>query len=223
MENQLKHQPNTYETPLRSLMTYLAKPTLTETISAELPLEQQIELVKVQNTLSPQQCYGTHGCINLRLYKVKFERGEELALKMLCAVLSMFNASLNVTTERMSAASIYEVATIIYNKHPLENVEDLIMCLKMAKMGEFGKIYNRVDSMVILDFWGQYMALKQASFEMQYGMEKSNYGPYRTEAETLEIIKQRQQQTKEHQARVELSAKNMEIRQLKDVIREGGV
>ncbi|WP_196304497.1 hypothetical protein, partial [Streptococcus pneumoniae] len=68
----------------------------------------------------------------------------------------------------------------------------------------------------------QYMALKQASFEMQYAMEKSSYGPYRTEAETLETIKQRQQQTREHQARVELSAKNMEIRALKDVIREVG-
>ena len=193
---------------------------MSTTLTAELPVALQIDLVNLQNKLTVAECYGSHGCLNLRLYKVKYPAGEELALKMLCAVISMFNAALNVTTERMSAASIYETATTIYTQHPVENVEDLILCLKMAKQGHFGKIYNRVDTMVILDFWRQYMELKQADFEIRTAIQKSQYGPYRTEADTLAIRRAKQKPAQDTAHRAELAAKNMQIVELKTHLAE---
>lgn len=199
---------------------YLTAQTVANTLQSELPVALQIDLVNLQNKLTVSECYGSHGCVNLRLYKIKYPQGEELALKMLCAVISMFNAALNVTTDRMSAASIYETATTIYTQHPVENVEDLILCLKMAKQGHFGKIYNRVDTMVILDFWRQYMELKQSDFETSTAITKSQYGPYRTEAETLEIRRAKQKPSQDAAHRAELAAKNMQIKELKNHLAE---
>lgn len=195
--------------------------TVALTLQSDLPVSLQIDLVKLQNTLSISECYGTHGCINLRLYKVKFENGEELVLKMLCAVISLFNAAINVTTDRMSAASIYETATAIYSQYPLENVEDLILCLKMAKMGQFGKIYNRVDTMVILDFWGQYMQLKDDNFQVSRAVEFNQYG-YNTEEKVLAARKLKNKPSEDSEHRAEIAAKNMKIIELKKVIRGEG-
>ena len=77
-------------------------------------------------------------------FKVKnFQENPEYLLKKVCAVVALFNNSIKVTTEKMSAMEIYEFARWFIETYSHESSGDLIMCLKLAKSGHYGKIYNR--------------------------------------------------------------------------------
>lgn len=76
--------------------------------------------------------------------------------KMVCAVLRLFCESLNVS-QSMTPVQVYEAAGFWLERSPTESIKDLILCLKRAKQGDYGKLYNRFDSEVLGEFWSAYM------------------------------------------------------------------
>lgn len=145
-------------------------------------------------------------------------RDKDLIIKTLCAIVGQFNASLNVTTDKMSGGDIYECAVLL-SEYTHDRFEDLILCLKNVKKGLYGKIYNRVDTQVIMEFWRQYLEEKAKYVEYEYLEEKSRVWDSRTETDTLIISNERKLETeREKLKRINLAAQQ-EIRSLKDIIR----
>lgn len=115
-----------------------------------------------------------------------------LLLKMIIAVLAQFNASLNVTTDRMSAIDLYEAAKM-FTSYTHDRIEDIILCLKKAKAAEYGKIYNRIDLPVIMEWWRKYLDDKALALEHIYRSQKGT--DCRTETDTILIQQQRRLET----------------------------
>lgn len=167
----------------------------------------KINLVKIQTNLNLDTV--SNG-------KCMFQyRDPKIVTKMLCAIIAQFNASLNVSTTKMDAGDIYECATML-SEYTHDRFEDIILCLKMAKYGEFGKIYNRVDTLVIMDFWKQYLDRKAIHREHQYKTSKN--GEYRTEADTQLISNSRQFESALDKANRLATAQRKEIVTLKSQI-----
>lgn len=86
-------------------------------------------------------------------------QGEALTAKLLCAVLKLYNDSLN-TSQQMNVRQLFECADLFAQVYPHETLKDLILCLKRAKMGLYGTDYNRIDATVITRFFRVYLEEK---------------------------------------------------------------
>lgn len=120
------------------------------------------------------------------------EEGRQLVMMQICYIISNFNNSLKVPAiNKMTGPDIYECAALLMPDMFYMRLEDLILCLRMAKESKFGPAYNRVDTPTIMDFWRQYNELKSKHQEAEYYLEKGSYGQYRTEEHTKQIKAER--------------------------------
>lgn len=172
-----------------------SKLEITSTLPQSENLSIKLAIIDIQNSLKLENVNN-----NLCVFQYK---NNDLVIKSYCAIIAQFNAAINITTEKMDAADIFELANTLMD-HTHDRIEDFILCLKMAKRGDFGKIYNRVDGMVILDFWKQYMDLKAVTMESQYKENKSQMEHTRNEIDSILISNERIFETqKEKQIRLE--------------------
>lgn len=119
------------------------------------------------------------------------------SLKLTCAVISLFNKSVKVTTEKMNGLEIYETATMFCEKYTHESVSDLMLCLKMAKAGELGIIYNRFDTVTLFEFFRTYLDLKWSRHERKLFAQKTQGdGSVNTEHHTSMHVSERKEKAK---------------------------
>ena len=130
-------------------------------VSKQLPERAYLELITLQKvtTIDIAATAPTVTQVNKVI-------GEPTTLKIICAVLRLFNDSLN-TSLAMSDRQLFEYATIWADEFPQDTVKDLVLCLKRAKAGRYGPIYNRVDGSVISTFFRAYLEEKAAWGEAQ--------------------------------------------------------
>ena len=93
------------------------------------------------------------------LQEVVKKMGRATLLKLVCATLKLFCESINIS-QSMNAVQVYETGSLWLERYPTETLKDLILCLKRAKQGDYGKIYNRFDGEVFNDFWSKYLIQK---------------------------------------------------------------
>lgn len=143
----------------------------------------------------------------------KIEKG--LSVKFACAIIANFNAAITTTLEKMDELAIYEAAVEITNTFTHEPLIDLILCLRMAKKGELGIIYNRIDSSVILNFYKKYLEIKYKALEDDHLETKSRMnGSVNTEASRDIQVAERVKKGDSAVKGLELSAKNKKIGEL---------
>lgn len=123
-------------------------------VSAALPSSALAALLDIQRGLTIEQ--ASKATITQELGK---KLGAATLHKLVCAVMRLFCVSLNLT-QTMNAVQVYETAGFWLEQYPTESLKDLIMCLKLAKQSEYGKLYNRFDGEVFNDFWRKYMEQK---------------------------------------------------------------
>ncbi|RIV19743.1 hypothetical protein DYU11_22705 [Fibrisoma montanum] len=99
--------------------------------------------------------------------------GQPTLLKLVCVLLRFFNDSLN-TTLQMTPMQLFECAQLWLELFPNETVKDLVLCLKRAKTGHYGPIYNRIDISVINHFFRQYLTEKANWGEQQASKYKGS-------------------------------------------------
>ena len=137
-------------------------------------------------------------------------RDPQMVKKLIAAVVAQFNANINVTTERMSAVAIYETAVML-SEYTHERLEDIILMLKNAKMGVYGKIYNRIDVAVIMEWWKLYLEDKANWAEVEYRSQKG--ADYRTEVDTQirqkEILMENMREKLAREKAADRAARNM--------------
>lgn len=164
-------------------------------------------MVNIQTSRSFQVCHSA---------KKIFQLDAELTLKMACAVISMFNASIKVTTEKMDEVEIYETALMFCEKYTHESVSDLMLCLKMAKAGNLGIIYNRFDTATFFEFYNEYQNLKYKQLEQNTLVQKGNTdGSVNTAFHTKMLYEERQQKIKENGEKYNEALRLQEVIELK--------
>ncbi len=65
----------------------------------------------------------------------------------------------------MTEFQAVQTAILLVEQYPHETFEDFIFCLKKAKLGEYGGIFNRIDGHVIFDWFRQYLDEKYQAVE----------------------------------------------------------
>lgn len=65
----------------------------------------------------------------------------------------------------MSAAQVTDCALMILNDYPQLKIDDVALCFTKAKKGEYGQIYDRLDSAVVFGWLNRFMADKDEQIE----------------------------------------------------------
>jgi hypothetical protein len=84
--------------------------------------------------------------------------GEVNVMKAITGALIMTSQFFN-TTQPMSESQAIQTASLLLEYYT-DSLEDIILCLKKGKQGLYGKLYNRFDGEVVLDWFRQYLAEK---------------------------------------------------------------
>ena len=100
------------------------------------------ELIKVEKNLTIDVAIS--GKRNCQLVK----ENEQAALKAVTGAIIMASEYFNVGG-KISEVQAIQIASLFLEQYPAETFEDLILCHKYAKTGKYGKVYNRIDGLVI--------------------------------------------------------------------------
>jgi len=145
-----------------------------------------IELVKIEQKITLDIA------IQSKKNYVYRRENEELALRTISGILLMFSDYFNTSNQLTETQSVL-TASLFLEQYPAESIEDLILCLKKAKVGEYGKIYNRIDGGLIFEWFNRYLSEKYERFEQIKQNEKFDYQSNATlelPESTLNIIKE---------------------------------
>lgn len=98
---------------------------------------------------------------------------EKDVLKAITGAILMAAEYFNV--KDMSDVQATQTASLFIEQFPMETFEDLLICLKNAKIGKYGKIYNRIDGQLIFTWFREYLEEKYERFEQIKRKEKDSY------------------------------------------------
>ena len=128
--------------------------TAREITQNELSDEVYMSLISLQENLTLDVA-ATASTVT----QVMAHHGKPTVLKLICAILKLFNDGLN-TSQKMDSRQLFEYAILWCGEFPHDTVKDLILCLKRIKAGRYGPIFNRIDGTVISDFFRKYLLEK---------------------------------------------------------------
>jgi len=94
---------------------------------------------------------------SLALYKKT--NGEEATLKNIAHIIKYATEQLKI--EQPSTGQIIQMASDLLSDFILLKFEDLVACFRNGVQGRYGKIYNRLDIMIIYEWMGQYQKEKE--------------------------------------------------------------
>jgi hypothetical protein len=80
-----------------------------------------------------------------------------------------FNLGMNISEDQA-----IETAFLLMEKYGYESIQDFVMMFRKAKMGEYGKTFNRIDGQVIFEWMGMYMEEKAAYRERLHRKKKNS-------------------------------------------------
>ncbi|WP_460639477.1 hypothetical protein [Larkinella harenae] len=130
------------------------KDTTALEIANTLPDTAAIHLLMLQESVNLVEAEQAK-----KIFQIRASIGQPMVLKLVCAIIKRFDDSLN-TSERMTPLQVFEAGQLWIDSYPTESLKDLILCLKRAKTGQYGKIFNRVDVQVLSEFFGKYLQEK---------------------------------------------------------------
>lgn len=112
---------------------------------------------------------------------------EKDVLKAITGAILMAAEYFNV--KDMSDVQATQTASLFIEQFPMETFEDLLICLKNAKIGKYGKIYNRIDGQLIFTWFREYLEEKYERFEQIKRKERDELQKETDEA-FLPLLKQ---------------------------------
>jgi hypothetical protein len=141
-------------------MRYLKNVTAIQLIRGDAGIEWKYDLMEIQKATNMQVAISTPN----KIFLAKSKYGDEMLEKLCCAVFINFIESLKIK-EKPEAIEVFELANLFLEKYPYESITDLILCLKMVKMGNLGIVYARFDIQVFNEFFQKYLELKYEELE----------------------------------------------------------
>lgn len=106
--------------------------------------------------------------------------GEKDVLKAITGAILMASEYFNVKGE-ISDSQAVQTASLFMEQFPMETFEDLLICLKNAKIGKYGPVYNRFDGQMVFTWFRLYLDEKYERFEQIKKLEQEQW-----QAETMQ-------------------------------------
>ena len=78
-------------------------------------------------------------------------KSRALVVLILADLVKFFNVG-----KAMNDVQMAQTADLIFDEFYYLNIEDFKLCFNMAKSGKFGKVYDRMDGQVIMDWLSTY-------------------------------------------------------------------
>jgi hypothetical protein len=124
------------------------------------------ELVTYERRLSID-----HALQSPSISKVSRQHGEVNVLKAITGALMVSCEYFN-TTVPFTESQAVQTASLFIDQYGAESLEDILICLKNAKAGAYGTLYNRIDGQVIFSWFQQYLDKKYERLEQMHHNKK---------------------------------------------------
>ena len=113
------------------------------------------------------------------LQSIAKTHGDSLPIKALSGIILVTTEFFSGTGTQMTSSQAVQTAALLLDSYPAETIEDVVLCLKNAKSGKYGKIYARIDGQLIFDWFRQYLDEKYAYLEQVAHNKKMEYNEQR--------------------------------------------
>ena len=149
-----------------------------------------------------------------KIIQLKKRVGEENLLKAIYGIIAASTQYFNVR-ENINDVQAIQTAALIIENYPAETMTDLMLCLKRAKLGEYGPVFNTLDGRNIMNWFRKYLEQKYEAWEQRMHNEKM-----RLQAESTEVLGKighqiiKQIEAKEHNVVEFKSGEEIEIENL---------
>jgi len=122
------------------------------------------------------------------LAKVFKEYGHEFIIAYIEYWIDNLNDFINAA-RKMSPDQMGETAILIYQYYPYLNIADFNLVFTRIKHGEFGKLYESIDGVKILEYFRTYASERANKIEQQNIGADAQYkqGDYKRHSDTSEI------------------------------------
>ncbi len=97
-------------------------------------------------------------------------------INVVSQIIRIIEFFLEVTGKELESYQIQILAGDIYEKFKTDSLDDVILMFKMARQGDFGKVY-KCDTFEIMDWSNKYLDYKSASREMLIQKKKKKKEP----------------------------------------------
>lgn len=152
-------------------------------------------VAKIESSLSVRKSIET----GVQLHKMGEKFGFEDTLKLLSRLIentaSFFNLNGNLT-----GSQLVQISQSIIERYGFDNIEDIILALKNARMGLCEKVYGRIDGEVVLGWISQYMDTKAEEMEKLHHQRKTKAATIAPviASEIKKAMQQREEQEREY-------------------------
>lgn len=117
-----------------------------------------IELIKIERRIT------LDSAIAAKKNYLLIRDNEESTIRAVTGIILMASSYFNVKPG-MDESQAVQTASYFLESYPYETIEDLILCLKKAKSGIYGKLYNRIDGEIIFTWFRTYLDEKYERVE----------------------------------------------------------
>ncbi len=147
--------------------TTLAQVQQTTMMSLQQCLENNaanLALVNIENNLSVPEVIKSSPLICT-------EGSRKDVVKQIIRIIEYF---LKIVGKEMEAFQIQILAADLYDRFKTDTVDDIIILFKMARKGEFGKVY-KIDNFEVMRWVDEYLLHKSAEREKLIEKKKNNF------------------------------------------------
>ncbi len=108
----------------------------------------EMQLIKHVSNLTPATAFGGQMSNFVKEFRPQLLTSIE---KLLAMVAVSINVGKNITVKQLPG-----LAEEIYQKYYFYSIDEIALVLRKGKQGEYGKSYDRLDGMIILEWFSKY-------------------------------------------------------------------
>jgi len=108
---------------------------------------------------NPQLISDARSSAASSLALIRREAGEEVVIKVLSTLILEASLFFNVA-QSITPSQVTQSAHLILKRYYYLNLADIKLCIEMGKSGDFGKIYDRFDGGVVMNWFSEYTFLR---------------------------------------------------------------
>lgn len=138
----------------------LARFTVTDNKAEMMELQLSVDMDRAVRGVAIKQM--------VKSGQVKLSEAITVLAGLILSTGRFFNLGMNINQEQA-----IETAMLLLEKYGYESMQDFVLMFKHAKMGNYGKTFNRIDGQIIFEWMGQYMEEKAAHRERLHRKRKN--------------------------------------------------
>ncbi|GEM_PF-3332512 len=163
-----------------------------ESLNQSLAANNFLAVARIENSLSIRGSIEGGNQLQ-KLVRSNWEVVMKLLSRLIKNTAIFYNVSGNITDDQLVM-----ISQTILDTYPGDNIEDVILALKTARTGRYGKLYGRLDGEVILNWISQFLETKSEEMEKLHHANKHKAPEMHTDI--LKLAKEAAEKKQQYQA-----------------------